>query len=248
MTVAHGTRNAAGNAIAREITADVGRRLGMEAVASYVELCAPAFADVVAETSDPTVVVPLLLSTGHHVRVDLPAALAHAAGPVTLGRPLGPDRLLAQAQATRLREAGARPGQPVVLVAAGSQDPRAAADLSLAGDLLAEAWGGDVRVATLSGHGQRPVELVDATTAVSPYLLAPGHFADRTRTESLTAGAAVCADVIGAHPLVADLAARRANELRGPGSASEDVPLRTPALGCSPPLLAYQGAPEAPRC
>ena len=53
--------------------------LGLPATAAYVELCSPSLDEVLASSDEPTVVVPLLLSTGHHVRHDLPTSLASAA-------------------------------------------------------------------------------------------------------------------------------------------------------------------------
>ena len=209
VTVAHGTRHAPGNDVARTLTGMAARSLGVAAVAAYVELCEPSLADVMASATGPTVVVPLLLSTGFHVRHDLPGAAARATSPVRIAPPLGPDRVLAVAQATRLVEAGARPGQPVVLVAAGSTDPEAEADVELATALLADLWGGPVEHATLSGRGPRPAEVVRPGVAVSPYLLSPGHFARRARAESLEAGAEIVADVIGAQPCLVDLVATR---------------------------------------
>ncbi|GAA3534364.1 sirohydrochlorin chelatase [Nocardioides daeguensis] len=217
MTVAHGTRAAAGNEVARELTAAAARALGWEATTSYVELGAPLFADVVSTVETPAVAVPLLLSTGYHLRQDLPAAVA-AAGrdDVRLGRALGPDRLLAAAQVDRLRAAGATPGQPVVMVAAGSTDPAAAADLAAASHLLAHAWGAPVRLATLAGRGPRLAEVVRPGDAVSPYLLATGHFHRKARHDALAAGASVVADVIGPHPRVVQLVVERALALAPP--------------------------------
>ncbi|KRB76215.1 hypothetical protein ASE01_14470 [Nocardioides sp. Root190] len=212
VTVAHGTRTAAGNLVAAELTAAAGAQLGWTATTSYVELCAPLFADVVATNEDPAVAVPLLLSTGFHLRQDLPEAVSAAARPelVRLGSSLGPDPLLAAAQVDRLRAAGATPGQPVVLVAAGSSDPLATADLEAAAAHLAEAWGADVRLATLSALGTRPEHVVRRGDAVSPYLLATGYFHRKARHASLAAGASVVADVIGPHPLLVELICARA--------------------------------------
>jgi sirohydrochlorin ferrochelatase len=198
VTVAHGTRTPEGNAVARALTGAAGTRLGMPWVASYVELCAPSYSSVMT-SGVPSVVVPLLLSTGHHVRHDLGG-----------GRALGPDPLLAVAQVARLWSAGAVPGQPVVMVAAGSSDPLATRDQMLAAAYLSEQWGGPVRLATLSGVGRRPVDVVTPDDVVSPYLLAPGHFADRCRAESSVA--AVVADVIGAQSAVVDLVVSRVVE------------------------------------
>ena len=203
VTVAHGTRSAAGNDVARALTAAAGARLGMPAVASFVELASPPFAAVVGD-GEPSVVVPLLLSTGYHVREDLA---------VVAGRALGPHPLLAAAQAARLVEAGAEPGQPVVMIAAGSRDPLATRDLVLAARLLGSAWGGPVRLATLAGLGRRPADAVRPGHAVSPYLLAPGHFAARARAES--AAADVVAEVIGVHDAVVGLIALRARDALG---------------------------------
>lgn len=211
VTVAHGTRTPAGNAVARALTDAAAAVLGWPATTSYVELCAPSFAEVVARADSPVVAVPLLLSTGYHLRQDLPAAVAAAdRDDVRLGRSLGPDRLLAHAQADRLRTAGARPGQPVVMVAAGSTDPAATTDLDAAAHLLAQAWGAPVRLATLSGRGPRLADVVRAGDAVSPYLLATGHFHRKARHEALAAGASVVAQVIGPHPRVVDLVVERA--------------------------------------
>ncbi|MEP9384517.1 sirohydrochlorin chelatase [Nocardioides cheoyonin] len=214
VTVAHGTRTAEGNVIAAALTRAAGVRLGLPAVASYVELCEPLLADVLrGGAEEETAVVPLLLSTGYHVRVDLPAAVEQAAGPVTLAGPLGPDTLLAAAQADRLRRAGAEPGRPVVMVAAGSRDPAATDDLWAAADLLTGLWGAPVRVATLAGLGPDVLDVVRPGDAVAPYLLAPGFFATRARRLALSAGAEVVAEVLGPHPSVVELVAERARQL-----------------------------------
>ena len=191
-------------------TRAAGAALGMRATAAFVELCEPSLPEVLAMSAEPVLVVPLLLSTGHHVRHDLPAALSAAAGPVTLAAHLGPDVLLARAQVDRLLHGGAVPGEPVVMVAAGSNDPRALDDLDLAARLLAAEWRGPVLPATLGGLGRRPEEVVTPDTAVSPYLLAEGFFAGRLR-ERCSAAYAV-ADVIGPHPEVVRLVAQRASE------------------------------------
>jgi sirohydrochlorin ferrochelatase len=210
VTVAHGTRATVGNQVARDLTIAAGEALGVPGTAAYVELCTPSLAEVLSASDEPGVVVPLLLSTGHHVRHDLPAALASAAGPVSLRPPLGPHPLLARAQVDRLLLAGARPGQPVAMVAAGSRDPAASADLGRAAALLEELWHGPVTVATLGGAGRRPEDVVTPECAVSPYLLAEGHFAERLRGSCL--GATTVADVLGPHRAVRDLVVRRFRE------------------------------------
>lgn len=214
MTVAHGTRVAPGNRIAADLTAQASTLLGVDATTSYVELCAPLVTDVLAGSAAPTVVVPLLLSTGFHVKVDLPAALQGSRGPAALTRPLGPDPVLASVQRRRLIEAGATPGCPVVLVAAGSNDPDAVPDLERAQRLLARVWGGPVLVATVAGKG-RSVESAVAEAslygdvAVSTYLLSPGLFSRKAAELGRDAGARWVADVLGADPEIAGLVADR---------------------------------------
>ena len=213
VTVAHGTRRAGGNETARRLTVAAADRLAMPGTAAYVELSEPLLADVVAGLEGPAVVVPLLLSTGFHVRQDLPKACAGAGVSVTLGRPLGPDPLLARAQVDRLVESGAEPGDPVVLVAAGSTDPKAWRDLRAATRMLAEAWGGRVRTATLSGYGPRPADVLRPGDAVAPYLLSPGLFSRKVREVAEASGASACGDVLGEHPVVVDLIVERTRAL-----------------------------------
>jgi len=240
VTVAHGTRNLAGNDVARQIAAAAGELLGCPTRASFVELSEPLFSDVMVAAEEPTIVVPLLLSTGFHMRTDLPEMAEKASVPVVLGATLGPDPLLARAQVTRLLEAGAVPGQRVVLVAAGSSDEDATCDQAAAVALLARAWDGPVELATLSGHGTRPAEVVRPGDAVSPYLLSPGFFHDRIRRE--VPEDAVVADVIGAHALVVDLVVQRATALAG--GADEQ-----PAEGSPARVRACVGTPlSCPSC
>jgi len=219
VTVAHGTRHATGNFVARSITAQAGRRLGgVSSTTSYVELCSPLFSRVMGETEEPVAVVPLLLSTGYHIRHDLPSALAPGA---VMGAPLGPHPLLAEVMCHRLRGSGARRGDPVVLVATGSNDPLSLRDVAMAGRLLQARWGAPVRISTLSGLGPRPIEVINAMkplgeVAVAPYLLAPGHFLDRTAAMARCAGITRVAGAIGDHPLVAELVARHYRALVAP--------------------------------
>jgi sirohydrochlorin ferrochelatase len=214
VTVAHGTRVAVGNRVAAAITAKASRRLAVPAQGSYVELCDPGLGAVMRTLEQPAVVVPLLLSTGFHVRADIPAAASLAGTHVQVARPLGPHPLLAEVMCLRLRGAGARVGDPVVLVAAGSRDPDAAIDLASAARMLQSRWGAPVRVATVSGDGPCVTDAVAQSrvggrVAAVPYLLAPGHFSRRARQLATSAGATTVADVLGPHPLVVELVVRR---------------------------------------
>jgi sirohydrochlorin ferrochelatase len=228
VTVAHGTRDEAGPPVVRELVRRVARRLPeVEVLESYVELCEPSYSSVMASAQGPSVVVPLLLSTGHHVNHDLPETARLSPYPVTLARPLGPHPLLAAAAAMQLRAAGAVRGDAVVLVVAGSNDPAAAADARAAGRLLRSRWGAPVRVACLGGTGPRVPEVFarlraegHRRIAVSPYLLAPGHFATKAAAVARSQGAVAVADLLGPHSFTAEVVVRRHLEARRTATAS----------------------------
>lgn len=229
VTVAHGTRTTAANAVAREVTEAAAAALGVPGTAAYVELHPPLLTDVMAANGDEAVVVPMLLSTGYHVRHDVPDAVALSPAPVALTPALGPHPLLAAAQVARLREAGAEPGQPVTMVAAGSRDVLTGSDLCVARGLLAAAWGGDVRLAVLTGPGRRPADVVRAGDAVSPYLLAGGFFADKAARDCRAAGAGVVAGVLGPHPRVVELVVARVRATLAPAPAPAPADAAAPA-------------------
>ena len=178
---------------------------------AFVDVAEPFLADVVAAVDAPLIVVPVLLSRGYHVRVDIPQALAGrpdaAAAPA-----LGPDRAVSRALAERLeaaRSPGVGPGGLIVLVATGSSDPDAAADLAIAAADLAALVHTPVHAAVMSGPGVPFAEAVSGHDAVTvdvvPYLLAEGVFYDRLLTESRALGVATVGGPIGAHPALVEL-------------------------------------------
>jgi sirohydrochlorin ferrochelatase len=189
---AHGTRNPTGRRLIAELAlAARALRPGLATTAAFVDVQPPTVVDVVrglAEAGTPAVVVPLLLSGGYHVHVDIAGAVA-AHDSARAARPLGPDPRLAAVLLDRLRATGADPDDPrtaVVLAAAGSSDPRSGADVAGTARLLRADWAGPVT----TGYGsaaQPPVpEAVAAArragarrVVVAAYLLAPGHFADK---------------------------------------------------------------------
>jgi len=189
---AHGTRNPTGRRLIGELAlAARALRPGLQTTAAFVDVQPPTVVDVVAGLGDvgtPAVVVPLLLSGGYHVHVDIAGAVADHPSAVA-ARPLGPDPRLVAVLTDRLIAAGADPRDPltaIVLAAAGSSDERAVTDVEDTADLLQRSWAGPVT----TGYGsaaQPPVP--DAVAAarragaervvVAAYLLAPGHFADK---------------------------------------------------------------------
>jgi sirohydrochlorin ferrochelatase len=209
---AHGTASAAGRATVEAIAARV--RLARPSVPvrlCYVDVGSPRRSDVLGRMTGSAVVVPLLLSTGYHVRRDIPAAVsAYPRLRAVITPTLGPDPLLAEALADRLRQAGWRGRRPVVLGAAGSRDPAAASQVAQMAGLLAAFAGVPVHPAAHASGVEdvlAAVRRLDPHAAVSTYLVADGYFASR-----IAATGALTSAPIGAHPALARLVVRRYDE------------------------------------
>ena len=131
----------------------------------------------------PARLVPLLLSAGYHVFVDLTEAAAAVPG-TTVAPALGPDDRLAELLRRRLIAAGLRDDDVVVLGAAGSSQPSAVADCEQVADVLGQLIHRRVTAAFLSAAEPKLSDAVAAQripgrrVVVATYLLAPGFFAD----------------------------------------------------------------------
>ena len=167
------------------------------------------------------VVVPLLLTAGYHARVDVPEAVRDVPG-VVVSAVLGPDELLAAALDRRLREAGARPRDRVVVAAAGTSDRAARAQTEQVAALLAARRAGPVGTAYATGPGER----VSAAAArlpgrgpvfVATFLLGPGTLADRLAEDAAQAGGRATAP-LGTAPEVIELVLRRWRDAAGPAA------------------------------
>jgi sirohydrochlorin ferrochelatase len=217
VAVAHGSRHPSS---VPAIEALLGRiravRPGLVVRAAYLEIVEPTVTAALAATPGPVVVLPLLLATGYHARVDLPALVADRPG-AAVADVLGPDPLLATALADRLREAGWRAGDAVVLGVAGSTDPEAAVASTRQAALLGAALGAPVTVGYASASAPAVADAVTAArrtagrVAVATCLLAPGAFADRMAA----AGADLTSAALADHPAVAELVLARYDQARG---------------------------------
>ncbi|MDU0291005.1 sirohydrochlorin chelatase [Saccharothrix longispora] len=210
--VAHGTRDPAGAEVVEEIASLVRARLGGVPVrVAYADVRRPDVTSVLSSVRGPAVVVPAFLAAGYHVRVDVPAQVEASGHPdVVVADPIGPA--LAPAVLARLHEAGYRPGDSVVLAAAGSSDARALADVRAVADALARRVG-PVAVgyaATASPRVPEVVARAPGRVAVASWLLAPGLF----HRAVAASGADVVAAPIGAHPRVVEAVLLRYYEAR----------------------------------
>lgn len=200
---AHGTSSPQGAAEVHALRdAIAALRPGLDVREAYVDVQDPELSAVVAglPEGEPAVVVPLLLSVGYHVKVDI--ARAVQSRPETrAAAPLGPDPRLAALLDQRLREAGVSDNDAVVLAAAGSSDASAADNVEeLAGQLrslrsnrIVAAYGASAKpsvpeaVAMLreeaaggAGAGQSAGAVdLGGRVVIASYLLAPGFFHDQ---------------------------------------------------------------------
>jgi sirohydrochlorin ferrochelatase len=208
LAVAHGTASAAGSATTTRLFDAVrAARPEVPARLCFLVVVRPRLPDVLDAT--PSVVVPLLLSTGYHVQADIPAAVAPF--PATrVARHLGPHPLLVDVLADRLADRLTDPGEArVVLVGAGSRQAGAAAELAETGRLLGERLGVEVPVLTLA-EDLRAAFAPLAPVRVATYLLAEGQFVDTLRTAA--AGLGTVADPLGVHPALVRLVWARYDE------------------------------------
>ncbi|WP_106815496.1 sirohydrochlorin chelatase [Microbacterium timonense] len=185
LAISHGTSSPTGQAAVEALVAAVARRIpGVIVRLGHVDVQQPDVAaslDAIPEGT-PVVIVPLLLSAGYHVRVDLRKQSAGREG-VTIAPALGPDLRLVDVLLTRLATVDSAPDDAIVLAVAGSSDERANEDCREIGRMLAARVDREVTVGFLAAADPRLDAAVAAATArgrvvVANYLLAPGYFHD----------------------------------------------------------------------
>lgn len=204
---AHGTRSPAGqSAYAVLLTAVRARLPDVPVDLGFVDVQQPTLAEVVADAPTPPVIVPLFLAAGMHVRHDVPAAAARRPGSAVLLH-LGGWAEVEQVHLDRLR--GSEPGR-AVLVAAGSSDPDARAEVAELAARLAARSGRSVVHAFLGGEGPHVDAVLEGGDLVLNHLLAPGHFAERLRERESAHGIPVSAPLLTtATDAMADASSRR---------------------------------------
>ena len=233
---AHGTSNAQGAAEVNALRYAIAElRPGLDVREAYVDVQQPDLVDVMAGLPrDPdggsaaasAVVVPLLLSVGYHVKVDIARAVKSRPGSVAAA-PLGPDPRLAALLDQRLREAGVTDNDFVVLAAAGSSNPNAAISVeklteqlrALRPNRIEPAYGASAKpsvpeaVAMLreeaaggagAGESAGAVDM-GGRVVIASYLLAPGYFHDQLAK----AGADLVTAPLLPSPVLAEIALER---------------------------------------
>lgn len=185
---AHGTSNPDGKAAILGVVEELrAARPDVTVLDAYVDVHGPELPAVVAglPAEPPAVVVPLLLSVGYHVKVDIGRAV-RSRERTTAAAPLGPDPRLAEVLAARLAHADLGPDDAVVLAAAGSSNPAAADDVERLADMLRHlipnrilpAYGASAEPSVPDAVAELRAEEV-GRIVVASYLLAPGYFHDQ---------------------------------------------------------------------
>ena len=213
--VAHGTRKPGGVAMVEDLARRVGDVLDREVHVAFVDVLGPTPTEVLDRLPQhrPAVLVPAFLAGGYHVRVDVPAHVEASTHPqVLVTRPLGPCAGTVRVLADRLFESGWRPGDSVILAAAGTSDRSAQSDLRQTAAMLSALIGDRVELGYAATGAPTVADAVEAArtrsdrrVAVASYLLADGLFQDRLRTS----GADIVSEPLGIHPGMIRLIASR---------------------------------------
>ncbi len=222
--VAHGTRRPDGIAMIGDLAAQVSALLDRTVQVAFVDVLGPTPSEVlssVAARHRPAIVVPAFLSRGYHVRADLPTHVAASGHPNVIVTPaLGPSGEIARIVSQQLVKSGWRPGDSVILAAAGTSDPRARSDLYTTATLLSALTGSRVSLGFAATGGPHVHEAVEKARAkarasarrqggrrvvVASYLLADGLFQQRLHAS----GADLVTQALGTHPGLARLIANR---------------------------------------
>jgi sirohydrochlorin cobaltochelatase len=193
LAVAHGSKDPASQEVVHDLLVRAAaQRPGLRTAAAFVDNASPsiraALAELVEQGVRDVAVVPLLLTPASHSKTDVAASvqagrLAHPGLRLRYGRPLGPHPVLVDVLARRLAEAGADPGDPVVLVAGGALDPDANAQVAATARLLFEgrSWPSvDIAFASTARPGvpealERLRALGHRRVSVARYFLGPGY-------------------------------------------------------------------------
>lgn len=211
----HGTRSGPGRKVVEDLAAQVTDRLPDVPVRlGYLDVIEPTAAQVL-DGLDEAIVVPLLMTAGYHVDVDLPQVIGDRAGIIV--SPVFTDTAdLVTIAAHRLAqvEAGAETADdPVVLLGAGSSVDKACQQVKLVAASLSAKTGRRVHHAFLSAAEPPAGDVVRSALAdnpaggvtVLPLLLAPGYFLSlAAELADLDPTKVRIADPLGPDPLLVD--------------------------------------------
>lgn len=209
VAVTHGAPSAANReAVIRLVDGVASAKPELDVSITFVDASHADVGSALEAAATPhTVIVPLVLSAGFHVRTGLSLGLDRIGGDVRLAAELGPDDRIVEVLAARLAELGLAEGDAVLLAAAGSNDPRAVRECFETARRLGQRLGRPVTAGFIAAAIPRLPDAIEmirevhpgSRVVVCPYLLAPGTFYDQAKTAG--------ADVIGDPLLLPDRSA-----------------------------------------
>jgi sirohydrochlorin ferrochelatase len=221
---AHGSRDPRSAETIRSLAAGVAARRRGTVTAAFLDFDTPTVPAALRAVppAPPPVVVPALLTSAYHGRVDVPEVLAASGVKVRLTNVLGPAApgqephpLLLAALHRRLRELKLR-FDGLVLIAAGTSHTPARITVDTVASALAAQHGVACAVGYASASAPAAAEAVSAVRArgarriaAASYFLAPGRLYDAAAGSARSAGAVGVAEPLGAAQEVVELLLHR---------------------------------------
>lgn len=190
---------------------------------AFCEQSTPNLRDVLREVADDTVVVPFLLASAYHARIDIPVLIADSGIFVRQADVLGEDSRLLQVMSDRLAAVGVSRFDSelgLLVVAVGSSNAAAnTRTAQIAGPLSrGTRWTG-VEVCFATGPTPSVPEAAErlrgrgaSRLVIAPWFLAHGKITDRVGDYARRAGIPM-AEPLGAHRLVAATVLDRVEEM-----------------------------------
>jgi len=213
---AHGSADPRSAAVTHAVAGRIRRlRPWLDVRAAFLERTSPSLGDVLVDTPATThaVVVPFLLASAYHARVDIPTVIEESRAHVECADVLGEDPALLAVLRHRLAEAGVSPddrGLGVITVAVGSSNLEANARTAAVASTLAAGtrWAG-AHMAFATGPYANLAETAEQLRArgahrllIAPWFLAPGKITDRVADFAAQQNISMSAP-LGSHNLVA---------------------------------------------
>lgn len=211
---AHGSADPRSAAVTHAVAGRIRRlRPWLDVRPAFLEQNGPSLLDTLSGLHTPGVVVPFLLASAFHARVDIPAVIEESGAMVDRAEVLGEDPALLTVLRQRLAELGVSPddeGVGVLVVAVGSSSPDANARTATVAQLLRSGtrWAG-AEVAFATGPYADVPDAAERLRArgaerlvIAPWFLAHGRITDRVAAYAAAHGIAM-AEPLGSHNLVA---------------------------------------------
>lgn len=211
---AHGSADPRSAAVTHAVAGRIRRlRPWLDVRPAFLEQNGPSLLDTLSGLRTPAVVVPFLLASAFHARVDIPSIVEQAGAVVDRAEVLGEDPALLTVLRQRLAELGVSPdddGLGILVVAVGSSHPAANARTATVARSLRSGtrWAG-AEVAFATGPYANIPETAERLRArgaerlvIAPWFLAHGRITDRVAEYAAAQGIAM-AEPLGSHNLVA---------------------------------------------